>query len=279
MDLKKLIVISSVISLGGCALAPGMQMSAPSTSSAKTAEAVNPEFIPINKEIIQQTTAQSPRAYKVGPQDVLGITVWNHPEFGISSIAYTNSLREDQSAVMPNLQQKTEAQLSGFVVAEDGTIYFPLVGQVTVAGKTVKQIRKTLVKKLAKYIRNPQINIRVAVFRSKKVYVMGEVIQPGLQAITDSSLTLADAISQAEGMNPLSANPRQIFVIRGEPARPKVYWLDAKSPVAMLLATEFKLQPRDIIYISPANVTRWNRSINQILPTVQTLWYTKSLTS
>lgn len=278
MELKKLFIFSSITALSGCMIAPGMQMQAPKSMPAKRDDAVKPTYIPISKSILQELANQKQEEYTVGTQDVLSIAIWNHPEFSISSTAFVNTLKDEANALPINLQQKPEAQLNGFVVAADGSIYFPMVGKIAVGGKTVEEIRTIIVKSLKKYIHNPQVSIRIAVYRSKKIYVMGEVVTPGLQPITDAPLSLADVINLAGGLDPITADARQVFIIRGDAIKPDVYWLNAKSPTAMLLAEQFQMQPKDVVYVSASDTTRWNRGINQILPTVQTLWYTRSLT-
>jgi polysaccharide biosynthesis/export protein len=66
-----------------------------------------------------------------------------------------------------------------------------------------------------------------------------------------------------------------VYVIRGvenladEPA--KVFQLDLKSPSAFALAQHIKLQPQDVVYVGPADVTRWNRFISQVFPSANLL--------
>jgi polysaccharide export outer membrane protein len=66
-----------------------------------------------------------------------------------------------------------------------------------------------------------------------------------------------------------------VYVIRGvenldvEPA--KIFQLQAESPAAMALATHFDVRPQDIVYVGPANVTRWNRFISQLVPSAAIL--------
>ena len=72
----------------------------------------------------------------------------------------------------------------------------------------------------------------------------------------------------------------RVFVIRPDPASPEraaVYWLDAKSPASMLLATQFEMQAQDVVFVSAQAMTRWNRLVLQILPTVQTIWQTQNM--
>lgn len=110
-----------------------------------------------------------------------------------------------------------------------------------------------------------------------KVFVLGEVRKPASYQMQKNGMTLADAIGDSAGFDPLTSDPSRVYVIRGELNEPKIYRLDARSPDAILLASQFSLQPRDVIYVASADIARWNRVISQILPTVQTLWQTNAL--
>jgi polysaccharide export outer membrane protein len=105
-----------------------------------------------------------------------------------------------------------------------------------------------------------------------KVFILGEVRKPSSRVMAKGRMTLAEAIGDSEGFDPVSSNPARIYVIRGSFERPTIYKLDARSPDALLLATQFQLQPHDVVFVSAHNLTRWNRIISQIQPTVQLLW-------
>ena len=228
---------------------------------------VHPTLIPITPSLIADQRV-STYFYRVAPADVLHINVWEHPEFNLVDTL-------PGAATTPGIHGA--AGQVGYLVNSSGRIYFPLIGYVDVADKTVDQIRADITHRLRKYVPNPQINVRVADFRGQKVYVLGEVAKTGFLPINDQQLTIADALALSGWLDPAAADPRYIYVIRGNFTCPQIFWLDAKTPDRLLLAERFSLQPRDVLYVSSAPATRWNRVLNQLLPTVQTVWFTKAL--
>lgn len=102
------------------------------------------------------------------------------------------------------------------------------------------------------------------------VYVMGEVNKPTTALPPrDGRLTLADALSQAGSINPGTSDPKQTYVIRGGADRQaQVFHLDGRSPVSMVLANEFELQPRDVVYVDSTKLARFGRVLAQLLPAI-----------
>nr|WP_199272329.1 polysaccharide biosynthesis/export family protein [Paraburkholderia acidisoli] len=102
------------------------------------------------------------------------------------------------------------------------------------------------------------------------VYVMGEVNKP-ISAIPRRTgrITLADAIAQAGSVNASTADAAQMFVIRGAlNGKPEVFHLDGRSPVAMLVAKEFDLQPKDVVYVDGNGLVRFNRVLSLLIPAI-----------
>lgn len=100
------------------------------------------------------------------------------------------------------------------------------------------------------------------------VYVMGEVNKPVTALpMKDGSLSLSDAISQAGSVNSNTADAAQMFVIRGMGGNsPKIYHLDARSPVSMVLANQFALEPKDVVYVDGSGLVRFSRVLSLLLP-------------
>ncbi|HEY1610335.1 MAG TPA: polysaccharide biosynthesis/export family protein [Paraburkholderia sp.] len=102
------------------------------------------------------------------------------------------------------------------------------------------------------------------------IFLMGEVNRPAtIMPMKDGRLTLSQAISAAGSLNPNTADAAQLFVIRDSKSdKPQIFHLDATSPVSMLLANQFELQPNDVVYFDNNGLVRFNRVLSLLLPAI-----------
>jgi polysaccharide export outer membrane protein len=121
--------------------------------------------------------------YEVQPSDLLQVSVWKEPD----------------------LTQQV-------VVRPDGAFSFPLVGEVNAVGKTVEELRRELVQQLTRIIPDVVVTVSVLEIRGNKVYVIGQVNQPG-EFIVNPRVDVMQALSLAGGTTPF-ASPSGIFVLR-----------------------------------------------------------------
>jgi len=183
------------------------------------------EVRPINLELIradrEQRTKQATQDiselfiahqphYTIDNGDILSIVVWDHPE--LAGAVMLGQAPQGPMPLNPNLAGLPPA---GFVVDHNGVMQFPLIGPVKIAGLTTDEATNLLVKKLAKYIQQPKVTLRVQAYRSKRIYVDGEVKAPGLLAIDDIPMTLVEALNRAGGLTP-AADQSRIVINRAD---------------------------------------------------------------
>jgi polysaccharide export outer membrane protein len=145
---------------------------------------------PVADAAVQTLPAQPAPAgstdYRVGPQDVLAITVFN------------------------------ENDLSGaFTIDSDGTLSYPLLGRIKVEGESLRQIQEKLTKLLGEsFLVNPQLSVEIKEYRSQSVYVLGEVRSPGIIRLA-GNMTLIEVLIQAGSVTSAAGNELQIVRPKG----------------------------------------------------------------
>ncbi len=110
--------------------------------------------------------------YRIGAEDVIQITVYDQPDLSIT-----------------------------VKVSPDGFIPFPLLGRIKAEGYTGMELEKEVEKRLLlDYLTNPQVSILIKEYRSRKIYVLGGVANPGIYELT-RTITLLEALSRAGGLS------------------------------------------------------------------------------
>src|SRR3990167_605964 len=279
-QLKKIcsifIFLFSVIFIIGCApLVPDNYLSPATIKAPQNIDGkwVAPQIVPISVKMLQTPTgkellepALKPQPYRIGSYDNLNIIVWGHPE--LSTVTSAASVPISSGSTLSSISQVTSNP--AVIVQTDGTIFYPYVKRLKVAGFTIEEVQDKIAKKLSVYIRNPQVTVQVSQFRNRNVYILGEVVSPGKQPLTDKPLSLMEAISMAGGLNTTSSDPTHIYLVRGRFSKPIIFWLNAQSPQALMIAEQFPLQENDIVYVSGATFNSWNKFINTVFPTFTT---------
>ena len=248
-NLKSLVCISLAALLSACSV-PGTYFSDQDIQNGYQLNGQHQSFQvnELNAQWLNKHQNSTPAAYQIGPYDILNIIVWNHPELTTPTT------------------QLSDPEESGLLVDEQGYIFFPFAGKVKVSGLALDQAREALEDKLKEYIRDPQLSVRVISFRSQQVQVIGEVVKPGIVPITDKPMSIMQAINASGGVNSVTANTRQIFVLYEKNNQINIDWFDAQQPTSVIAADKFYLQNNVIIYVPPAGVSAWNRVISQIVP-------------
>lgn len=131
-----------------------------------------------------------PKPYTIGPGDVVGVVVYDHPDL-LPSAGAVISQAADPTGI---------SAAPGFIVSADGEIPFPYITRVKVGGLTEIEASDLMARLLSRHIKNPQVTFRISSFRSRRAFVEGEVRTPGMQVFTDVPMTLPQAISRAGGI-------------------------------------------------------------------------------
>jgi polysaccharide export outer membrane protein len=133
---------------------------------------------------------------------------------------------------------------------QDGRITMPLLGTLTIGGKTVDQARGMIRELLDKdYLVNPQVSLTIVEYAKRVFTILGEVQRPGTYEIQgESSLSLLQAIGLAGGYTRLSA-PSKIIVERIQNGQKKVYNLNADSMSKDEKTKPFEILPNDTITV------------------------------
>lgn len=137
------------------------------------------------------SSAEQRKDYVVGAQDVLKVTVFDEP------------------------------QLSGtFRVDVDGSFTYPFLGRIKAVGQNLRSIEAELARLLADgYVRRPQVAIEVEQYRSRSIFVVGEVRSPGKYALA-GEMTLIEALAQAGSTTP-AAGSEAMILHPADPSRPE----------------------------------------------------------
>jgi len=102
---------------------------------------------------------------------------------------------------------------------------------------------------------------------SEALHIFGEVTKPGVY-FPNMDYSLTELISSA-GMNKLTANASKVYVIREDYnsfLKINVFKLDIRNPINLILGKRFMLQSKDIVFIPPTNLVKWNRAISLLTP-------------
>jgi polysaccharide export outer membrane protein len=206
-----------LLSLGLCGCAPGFGTPGPlqsadgSPGGTGKVAAITPDLIRAqnarNNGIAPEVKALfgRPADYTIGPGDVVGIIVYDHPE-----------LLPNAGAVIAQQTDPTGVSVApGFIVDAKGEISFPYIGRTKLQGLTESGASELVAKRIGAFIKAPQVSVRIQSFRSQRAYVEGEVRTPGLQIFTDIPMTLAEALNRAGSITAVG-DRSQVTLTRGD---------------------------------------------------------------
>jgi polysaccharide export outer membrane protein len=179
--------------------------------------------------------AAAPAEYRIGPQDILAISVFGHDD----------------------LTQTV-------VVQADGTLTYPLVGRIPASEKTAKDLERDLTQRLGKtFIRNPQVSVAIREYRSKTVLVAGEIGHPGTYPLA-GGMTIVEILAKAGPVNAGAAAEVIVVRPRGESHGPvlpseltdsalvEILRVNVRAIESGDLSANLVLRPNDTVFVPQA---------------------------
>jgi len=179
--------VLAVIFFGSCGTVPQTRVlpqenQTPTSSTTSSANEINQSL-----SLAAAQSTSSPSDYKIGPDDLLQVTIYNIPE--------------QEARVTP--------RMTTLRVSQQGMVVLPLVGEVPVKGMTTATLEVELRKRYDKYINNPQIGVLIAEYR-QRVSVMGAVQKPGVFELTGPK-TVIDMLALAGGVTDKAGNQVHVY--------------------------------------------------------------------
>ncbi len=217
----RVLIFVSVLALGSMAQNSAVAANATPEPGAKTASAkgMKPDVKASSKPAEGAVSSNDAQIYHIGVEDELGISVWHEPDLS-----------------------------SNVVVRPDGMITLPLLNDLKVTGMTTEELQDTLTEKLKDYIKEPQVTVIVRQIRSRKIYLLGEVVRPGTYQLNNSK-TVLQLLAEAGGPGPY-AKVKSIYVIRqknGTQVRLPFHYKKAMS--GNKASDDIVLQPGDMVIV------------------------------
>ena len=173
-----------------------------------------------SSEALTNRASQEYPEYIMGPGDLIEISVWNHPEL-------VKTMR----------------------IRPDGKVSFPLVKNIHAAGNTPSVLMYEIERRLAKYLKEPDVSVIVMEYKSKNILVLGEVRNPGLYQY-EGDMSAFDAIANAGGYN-RHAQINSILVIESaRSSEPKIFIADLHKAIRYGdITQDVRLRPNDLIFV------------------------------
>lgn len=205
---------------------------------------------------------------KIEPNDKLSIVV-KTMDPNVSALFNLNVVTEragEGSTLMStgagNLRTNVPASagISRYTVTPAGTIDFPVLGEIHVAGMTRSELSGFIKGELVgrDLAKNPVVTVE---FVNMGVSMLGEVSRPGLYDINQDQISILEAISMAGDLT-LQGKRENIIVVREEEGQAKTYRVDLTNYKELMASPVYYLKQGDLIYVEPNDLKKRQTTTN-----------------
>lgn len=165
------------------------------------------------------------RSYSLNPGDILSIYLWAYPE-----ISGNNS-----------------DEKNGYQIDSQGYIQFPMIGRYKAAGKSLNQINQELRSQLSRYLKTPDVIVRVLSYQGQRYSVQGNVMKGGQFYLSDQPVSVYTALGMAGGVNAQQGDNTSMTLVR----QGRTYQLNTvELEKAGLSLHNLLIQPNDTLYVN-----------------------------
>lgn len=192
--------------------------------------------------------------WKIAKGDRVSITAYNQS-------ASANQLNQLLSTGGDTTNYTQRVGDEGVLIGNEGTVILPLVGKVKIVGLTEGEAAEKLIKEYQRYLRTPYVTVKIL---DQKLFVLGEVKQPGTVLVTHGTMTLYEALATSGDLTD-DALRTNIKIIRGNLRDPEVHEVDL-TDMSTLRFASLMLQPNDVVYVQPRMMKAVNKNINDQKP-------------
>ncbi|MCR9183143.1 MAG: polysaccharide biosynthesis/export family protein [Flavobacteriaceae bacterium] len=190
----------------------------------------------------------------IQPNDILSINV---TAFDMEAAAPFNLIMPART--VQELTNTSTKELQGYLVSIDGTIEFPVLGTLKVAGLSRQELIEKMKEEIRVYIKDPIVNVTISNY---KVTVLGEVMRPGIYNIPDERITLLEALGKAGDLT-IYGKRTNIILLR-EQDGVKTHSIIDITKSDFLNSPYYFLKQNDVIYVQPnsaqVNSAAYNRN-------------------
>jgi len=193
---------------------------------------------------------------KIQPGDLLSIVV---SAYDLNAVRPFNLISETRPSMeLAGNSNTNNNQQQTYLASQEGTIDFPVLGKIEVAGLTRADLSSLLEKRISEYVKEPIVTIRIINFR---VSLLGEVNAPGSYDFDGERLSLPAALAMAGDMT-IYARRDNVLVIRDNGITKNYKYLDLRDS-EILNSEYYYLQQNDVVYLEPNRAQVQGSSFNR----------------
>jgi polysaccharide biosynthesis/export protein len=192
--LRVALALLGCVSVSGCDPVPVNQgNNLPTIASSAILSSQTETLTPDELRTVTDTSIDS--AYKLGPDDVISVTVYLHPELDVPSAGQTSNV-------------------GGALITSDGSVELPLIGNIHLGGMTLSDAQNALTEAYATYVNDPKIAVQLQQALSLRYYLLGAFTSPGIKYPVHQ-LTLLEALALGGSVDIANADLYQAYVAQG----------------------------------------------------------------